>query len=136
MYVESFFNLMLFILESSLYDEVRSLKDTNRALQLYLNKILMKIIDNESMQHVLSVDDISATSNMHSPKQHDTMTQSFTNTIPKAMRSSFSTGFLSKFLSKRLPLSQQARHINLDVDEEAFPVNTVDDGKDVMSCTR
>lgn len=136
MYVESFFNLMLFISESSLDDEVRSLKDTNRALQLYLNKILMKIIDNESMQHVLSVDDISAASNMHTPKQHDTMTQSFTNTIPKAMRSSFSTGFLSKFLSKRLPLSQQARDINLDVDEEAFPVNTVDDGKDVMSCTR
>lgn len=123
--------------ESSLYDEVRSLKDTNRALQLYLNKILMKIIDNESMQHVLSVDDIPATSNIHPPKQHDItiQPQSSTSTIPKVMRSSFSTGLLSKFLSKRLPLSQQTRDININVTEEAIPVNTVDDGKDV-SCTR
>lgn len=98
----------------------------------------MKIIDNESMQHVLSVDDIPATSKMHPPKQHDTMIQSqsstTTSTIPKVMRSSFSTGLLSKFLSKRLPTSQQTRDININVTE-AIPVNTVDDGKDV-SCTR
>ncbi|KAI7883162.1 hypothetical protein K492DRAFT_235534 [Lichtheimia hyalospora FSU 10163] len=118
--------------ERSLYDEVRSLKDTNRALQLYLNKILIKIIDNESMQHVLSVDNIPATSNTHPTKQHDIMiqSQSSTSTIPKVMRSSFSAGLLSKFLPKRLPLSQQPRDINLNV-AEAFPVNTVDDGKDV-----
>ena len=124
--------LMLFLLERSLYYEVRSLKDTNRALQLYLNKILMKIIDNESMQHVLSVDNIPATSNMHPTKQHGIMiqSQSSTSTIPKVMRSSFSTGLLSKFLPKRLPLSQQSRDINLNV-AESLPVNTVDDGKDV-----
>ncbi|KAI8332930.1 hypothetical protein BC941DRAFT_381077 [Chlamydoabsidia padenii] len=39
-----------------LNDEVKILQDTNRALQLYMNKILMKIIDNKQLEDVLSID--------------------------------------------------------------------------------
>ncbi|CAO3594282.1 unnamed protein product [Absidia cylindrospora] len=39
-----------------LTDEVKTLQDTNRALQLYMNKILMKIIDNKQLEDVLSID--------------------------------------------------------------------------------
>ncbi|SAM07278.1 hypothetical protein [Absidia glauca] len=39
-----------------LTDEVKILQDTNRALQLYMNKILMKIIDNKQLEDVLSID--------------------------------------------------------------------------------
>ncbi|KAG2206539.1 hypothetical protein INT47_008556 [Mucor saturninus] len=39
-----------------LTDEVKMLQDTNRALQLYMNKILMKIINNKQLEDVLSID--------------------------------------------------------------------------------
>ncbi|CAO3589842.1 unnamed protein product [Absidia cylindrospora] len=39
-----------------LTDEIKTLQDTNRALQLYMNKILMKIIDNKQLEDVLSID--------------------------------------------------------------------------------
>ncbi|CAO3645399.1 unnamed protein product [Cunninghamella blakesleeana] len=39
-----------------LNEEVKTLQDTNRALQLYMNKILMKIIDNKQLEDVLSID--------------------------------------------------------------------------------
>ncbi|ORX54062.1 hypothetical protein DM01DRAFT_1335916 [Hesseltinella vesiculosa] len=39
-----------------LTEEVKTLQDTNRALQLYMNKILMKILDNKSLEDVLSID--------------------------------------------------------------------------------
>jgi hypothetical protein len=39
-----------------LSDEVKQLQDTNRALQLYMNKILMKIINNKQLEDVLSID--------------------------------------------------------------------------------
>ncbi|KAI8884841.1 hypothetical protein K501DRAFT_284655 [Backusella circina FSU 941] len=41
---------------SKLSDEVKQLQDTNRALQLYMNKILMKIINNKQLEDVLSID--------------------------------------------------------------------------------
>ncbi|CAO3639597.1 unnamed protein product [Mucor hiemalis] len=39
-----------------LTEEVKTLQDTNRALQLYMNKILMKIINNKQLEDVLSID--------------------------------------------------------------------------------
>ncbi|KAI8994679.1 hypothetical protein BDB01DRAFT_773669 [Pilobolus umbonatus] len=39
-----------------LNDDIKTLQDTNRALQLYMNKILMKIIDNKQLEDVLSID--------------------------------------------------------------------------------
>lgn len=39
-----------------LNEEVKMLQDTNRALQLYMNKILMKIINNKQLEDVLSID--------------------------------------------------------------------------------
>ncbi|KAI9477707.1 hypothetical protein BDB00DRAFT_859209 [Zychaea mexicana] len=39
-----------------LTDENKVLQDTNRALQLYMNKILMKIINNKQLEDVLSID--------------------------------------------------------------------------------
>ncbi|KAI9319217.1 hypothetical protein BX666DRAFT_2018369 [Dichotomocladium elegans] len=39
-----------------LTEENKMLQDTNRALQLYMNKILMKIISNKSLEDVLSID--------------------------------------------------------------------------------
>lgn len=39
-----------------LTDENKMLQDTNRALQLYMNKILMKIINNKQLEDVLSID--------------------------------------------------------------------------------
>lgn len=45
---------MLVIIE--LNEEVKMLQDTNRALQLYMNKILMKIINNKQLEDVLSID--------------------------------------------------------------------------------
>lgn len=39
-----------------LTEENKTLQDTNRALQLYMNKILMKIIDNKQLEDVLSID--------------------------------------------------------------------------------
>ena len=37
-------------------EEIKILQDTNRALQLYMNKILMKIINNKQLEDVLSID--------------------------------------------------------------------------------
>ncbi|KAG0174853.1 hypothetical protein DFQ28_007354 [Apophysomyces sp. BC1034] len=39
-----------------LNDEIKMLQDTNRALQLYMNKILMRIINNKQLEDVLSID--------------------------------------------------------------------------------
>ncbi|KAL1931688.1 hypothetical protein VTP01DRAFT_9831 [Rhizomucor pusillus] len=39
-----------------LSEENKMLQDTNRALQLYMNKILMKIINNKQLEDVLSID--------------------------------------------------------------------------------
>ncbi|GAN05026.1 hypothetical protein MAM1_0080c04494 [Mucor ambiguus] len=39
-----------------LNEEIKTLQDTNRALQLYMNKILMKIINNKQLEDVLSID--------------------------------------------------------------------------------
>ncbi|KAG0756189.1 hypothetical protein G6F64_008384 [Rhizopus arrhizus] len=39
-----------------LNDEIKKLEDTIRALQLYMNKILMKVIDNKQLEDVLSID--------------------------------------------------------------------------------
>ncbi|KAG1048005.1 hypothetical protein G6F46_009194 [Rhizopus delemar] len=39
-----------------LNEEIKILQDTNRALQLYMNKILMKIINNKQLEDVLSID--------------------------------------------------------------------------------
>jgi hypothetical protein len=44
------------ILLLELNDEIKTLQDTNRALQLYMNKILMKIINNKQLEDVLSID--------------------------------------------------------------------------------
>lgn len=41
---------------SELNEEVKTLQDTNRALQLYMNKILMKIITDKQLVDVLSID--------------------------------------------------------------------------------
>ncbi|ORE16243.1 hypothetical protein BCV71DRAFT_272167 [Rhizopus microsporus] len=43
-----------FLLE--LTEENKLLQETNRALQLYINKILMRIIDNKQLEDVLSID--------------------------------------------------------------------------------
>ncbi|KAI8968993.1 hypothetical protein BDF20DRAFT_838968 [Mycotypha africana] len=43
-----------------LNDEIKTLQDTNRALQLYMNKILMKIINNKQLVDVLSIDQPSS----------------------------------------------------------------------------
>ncbi|KAI8878270.1 hypothetical protein K501DRAFT_287967 [Backusella circina FSU 941] len=40
----------------ALTDEVKTLQDTNRALQLYMSTILMRIIDNKQLESVLSID--------------------------------------------------------------------------------
>ncbi|KAI9025358.1 hypothetical protein CLU79DRAFT_745232 [Phycomyces nitens] len=39
-----------------LTDETKMLQDTNRALQLYMNKILMRIVSNKQLEDVLSID--------------------------------------------------------------------------------
>ncbi|KAL0075574.1 hypothetical protein J3Q64DRAFT_1811565 [Phycomyces blakesleeanus] len=41
---------------NKLNEENKTLTDTNRALQLYMNKILMKIINNKQLEDVLSID--------------------------------------------------------------------------------
>ncbi|KAI7869550.1 hypothetical protein BDF14DRAFT_1741798 [Spinellus fusiger] len=41
---------------NKLNEENKMLTDTNRALQLYMNKILMKIINNKQLEDVLSID--------------------------------------------------------------------------------
>ncbi|KAI8388255.1 uncharacterized protein BYT42DRAFT_559482 [Radiomyces spectabilis] len=41
---------------NKLNEEIKTLQDTNRALQLYMNKILMKIINNKQLEDVLSID--------------------------------------------------------------------------------
>ncbi|KAI8380631.1 hypothetical protein EDC96DRAFT_491646 [Choanephora cucurbitarum] len=47
-----------------LNDENKTLQDTNRALQLYMNKILMKIINNKQLEDVLSIDQPSKPSTL------------------------------------------------------------------------
>ncbi|KAI8336040.1 hypothetical protein BD560DRAFT_413977 [Blakeslea trispora] len=47
-----------------LNDEIKTLQDTNRALQLYMNKILMKIINNKQLEDVLSIDQPSKPSTL------------------------------------------------------------------------
>ncbi|KAL7311934.1 hypothetical protein PS15m_009642 [Mucor circinelloides] len=46
-----------------LNEEIKTLQDTNRALQLYMNKILMKIINNKQLEDVLSIDQPSKSTN-------------------------------------------------------------------------
>ncbi|GAA5799954.1 hypothetical protein EDC94DRAFT_655995 [Helicostylum pulchrum] len=58
-----------------LTDEVKMLQDTNRALQLYMNKILMRIINNKQLEDVLSIDQPTT-----KPKEHVT-----TNNKPLAV---------------------------------------------------
>ncbi|KAI8071861.1 hypothetical protein BDF21DRAFT_344344 [Thamnidium elegans] len=60
-----------------LTDEVKMLQDTNRALQLYMNKILMRIINNKQLEDVLSIDQPTK------PKEH-------VNTNDKTLTSSSS----------------------------------------------
>lgn len=48
---------------SELNEEIKTLQDTNRALQLYMNKILMKIINNKQLEDVLSIDQPSKSTN-------------------------------------------------------------------------
>ncbi|KAI9485721.1 MAG: hypothetical protein EXX96DRAFT_546206 [Benjaminiella poitrasii] len=48
---------------SKLNEEIKVLQDTNRALQLYMNKILMKIINNKQLEDVLSIDQPSKPTN-------------------------------------------------------------------------
>ncbi|KAI7903824.1 uncharacterized protein BX663DRAFT_505355 [Cokeromyces recurvatus] len=50
---------------SKLNEEIKVLQDTNRALQLYMNKILMKIIDNKQLEDVLSIDQPSSKPSTH-----------------------------------------------------------------------
>lgn len=52
---------------TELTDEVKMLQDTNRALQLYMNKILMRIINNKQLEDVLSIDQPTK------PKEHVTI---------------------------------------------------------------
>ncbi|RCH80063.1 hypothetical protein CU097_002275, partial [Rhizopus azygosporus] len=42
--------------QNELTEENKLLQETNRALQLYINKILMRIIDNKQLEDVLSID--------------------------------------------------------------------------------
>ncbi|CEP15637.1 hypothetical protein [Parasitella parasitica] len=49
-----------------LNDEIKTLQDTNRALQLYMNKILMKIINNKQLEDVLSIDQPTTPTNQQS----------------------------------------------------------------------
>ncbi|KAK4510921.1 uncharacterized protein ATC70_000030 [Mucor velutinosus] len=51
-----------------LNEEIKTLQDTNRALQLYMNKILMKIINNKQLEDVLSIDQPSKSS--HHPSSN------------------------------------------------------------------
>lgn len=55
-----------------LTEEVKVLQDTNRALQLYMNKILMKIINNKQLEDVLSIDQPTK------PKEQPTLVASTT----------------------------------------------------------
>ncbi|CAO3651225.1 unnamed protein product [Mucor fragilis] len=50
-----------------LNEEIKTLQDTNRALQLYMNKILMKIINNKQLEDVLSIDQPSKSTQHPSP---------------------------------------------------------------------
>jgi len=45
-----------FLWRLELNEEVKTLQDTNRALQLYMNKILMKIVTDKQLLDVLSID--------------------------------------------------------------------------------
>lgn len=49
-------SLLIALTYLELTEEVKTLQDTNRALQLYMNKILMKIINNKQLEDVLSID--------------------------------------------------------------------------------
>ncbi|KAI8642643.1 hypothetical protein BD408DRAFT_451620 [Parasitella parasitica] len=49
-----------------LNEEIKTLQDTNRALQLYMNKILMKIINNKQLEDVLSIDQPTTPTNQKS----------------------------------------------------------------------
>ncbi|KAI8078749.1 uncharacterized protein BX664DRAFT_342602 [Halteromyces radiatus] len=43
--------------EKRMEDEVKTLQDANRALQLYMNKILLRIVDNKHLENILSIDE-------------------------------------------------------------------------------
>ncbi|KAI8144883.1 hypothetical protein BJV82DRAFT_606582 [Fennellomyces sp. T-0311] len=94
--------------------EIKSLKDANRALQLYLNKILAKIIDNENLEYLLSVDGSAA------PPSKPSVSQS---AVP-IVRKSFSSTMLSKILRRRQQGDQQI-HLKVHDDQKEDQAATV-----------
>ncbi|CAO3589753.1 unnamed protein product [Absidia cylindrospora] len=70
--------------EEDLVGEIKALQDANRALQLYMNKILMRIVENKHLENILSIDEpskgtkppttIIKSSTSHTPVQAPTNT--------------------------------------------------------------
>lgn len=65
-----------------LTEENKMLQDTNRALQLYMNKILMKIINNKQLEDVLSIDQPTPNNNMVHSNTDAVATNSTTSPQP------------------------------------------------------
>ncbi|KAI9277114.1 hypothetical protein BDA99DRAFT_567948 [Phascolomyces articulosus] len=103
---------------AELYKEIKSLKDSNHALNLYLNKILAKIVDNEDLEYLLSID--------HQHQQHTSMSTPTSQQVnnskinktkasslnqihdgPSIMRKSFSSTMLSKIIRRKQHTDQQ-----------------------------
>ena len=104
---------------AELYSEIKSLKDANHALNLYINKILIKIIENEDLEYLLSVDQqqqqgqrvtFSQLDNNDNDTNTPSSNQIHNNNIsnnPPIMRKSFSSTMLSKILRRRRQNDQQ-----------------------------
>ncbi|KAI7854198.1 hypothetical protein BDC45DRAFT_605877 [Circinella umbellata] len=105
---------------AELYSEIKSLKDANNALNLYISKILIKIIENEDLEYLLSVDQQQQQQGQRVTFSQLDNNDTGTNTPPSnqihnnnsgnnppIMRKSFSSTMLSKILRRRRQNDQQ-----------------------------
>jgi hypothetical protein len=55
------YNLLIYVFffffTVELLGEIKTLQDANRALQLYMNKILLRIVENKHLENILSIDE-------------------------------------------------------------------------------
>jgi hypothetical protein len=95
-----------------LNEEVKTLQDTNRALQLYMNKILMKIVTDKQLVDVLSID-------APKPKPKDDTPEPLPKISGPMPSKTTSTGFMGRSADTK---AQRRRTISYWGSRSANPV--------------
>ncbi|ORZ20691.1 hypothetical protein BCR42DRAFT_476291 [Absidia repens] len=108
--------------ENDLLTEIRTLQDENRALQLYMNKILLRIIESKHSENLLSIDE------PNNPKKITVITKSIgpSKALSNTATSTTMRGQRQKSIDKRKTLSCQS------FDSDATTLN----GTEMANTTR